>query len=89
MDFTFFHMGVSLPLSLHYGDLQITSDGFDRMAELVPRMLAEPNQVPEALIKVNINALHWPYLLGKGRRWQQLSPISATHSATVGSGAAR
>ena len=66
MDYALWAMGISLPLALRSGDLETTADGFDRMIKAVPRMLAEPNQVPEAMTKLLLCVVKWPYLLGKG-----------------------
>ena len=61
-------MGLSLPLALHWGDLQSVGSAYDRLLDVVPRMLAEPNQVPERPTTLWLNCFPWPWMLGKGRQ---------------------
>ena len=67
-DYLLCMMGISLPLALHWGDLAAVAADFERAADAVPRMVAEPNQTPETITRFWLNGGIWPYLLGKGKQ---------------------
>ena len=68
MDYFILGMGISAPLALHQGDLAAVGAAFNRAVDVVPRMLAEPNQAPETVVELLSNSQLWPYLLGKGEQ---------------------
>ena len=86
MDYFILGMGISAPLALHQGDLAAVGAAFDRTVDVVPRMLAEPNQAPETVVELLSNSQLWPYLLGKGAQMAGVQMAAAPQCVMMPNG---
>ena len=78
-DYMTMHMGVDLPLALHFGDIGAVDAAFDKLQDSTARMLTEPNQGPEITNRINMMFFcFWPTLLGKGTQ------MASTMGKTIG-----
>lgn len=62
----------SVPLGVHWGNLDAIDDAFAIMGEAVSRALLEPDQAHELWGYLAMSTQHWPYTFGKSQEFGAL-----------------